>query len=159
MNKNRVNALKNAGLDADQYFSLRLSKEYIPDGAEVVIQIRDQNTGELRSVHLNTVLDGCFAPNSRFYQQTMADGHTFNPYIHRRFLHTNPLFRPTDEFIFQPLGLISISTGVFQWERSCDTFPFIPRQLLTYVYISFRLFQTIDVRRRRIINSKTVINI
>lgn len=86
MNKNRINALKNAGLDAEQYFSLRLSKEYIPDGAEVVIQIRDQNTGELRSVPLDTVLDGCFAPNSRFYRQTMADGHTFNPYIHRRFL-------------------------------------------------------------------------
>jgi len=82
----RKATLSNAGIDADQYLSMRIDKEFIPDGAEVVIQVRDKETGELRRVPFNQAMDGCFGKNSQFYKQEMSDGHIFNPYIHRRWL-------------------------------------------------------------------------
>lgn len=80
----RKATLNNAGIDADQYLSMRIDKEFIPDGAEVVIQVRDKETGELRRVPFNQAMDDCFGKNSQFYKQEMSDGHIFNPYIHRR---------------------------------------------------------------------------
>ena len=86
MSKKHQYILRKNGIDADRYLSMRIDKESIPDGAEVVIQIKDKDTGELRTVPVSTAFDGYFGKNSRFYMQVMNDGHVFNPYIHRRFL-------------------------------------------------------------------------
>lgn len=88
MNKNRINALNKASVDTSRYLSLRIDKDNFPDGAEVVVQVRDKMTGELCSLPLSVGdgLNGFFGKHSKFYKQTMADGYTFNPYIHRRFL-------------------------------------------------------------------------
>lgn len=86
MNKKHIEAMNAAGLDTSRYFSLRIDRSQFPEGSEVVIQIRDQG-GNLHNVKVSdTVLDGYFGKHSRFYAQVMADGHVFNPYIHRRFL-------------------------------------------------------------------------
>ena len=82
----RKATLNSAGINADQYLSMRIDKEFIPDGAEVVIQVRDKETGEVRYVPFNQAMDDCFGKNSQFYRQEMSDGHIFNPYIHRRWL-------------------------------------------------------------------------
>ena len=82
----RRDTLNNAGINAEKYLSMRIDKDYIPDGAEVVIQVRDKATGELCCVPFNQAMDDCFGKNSQFYKQEMADGHIFNPYIHRRWL-------------------------------------------------------------------------
>ena len=84
--KSHYDALRHAGIDTNRYLSLHIDKAVIPDGAEVVVQIRDAATGKLRPVQLADVWDGCFAKNSKFYGQVMKDGHIFNPYMHRRFL-------------------------------------------------------------------------
>lgn len=78
--------LRNAGVDTDGFLSLRLHQSLIPEGAELIIQIRDKKTGELFTLNLNDDDDRIFGRNSRFYGQMMADGHVFNPYIHRRFI-------------------------------------------------------------------------
>lgn len=82
----RRETLVNAGINSDQYLSMRIDKEFIPDGAEIVIQVRDKETGEVRYVPFNQAMDDCFGKNSQFYKQEMSDGHIFNPYIHRRWL-------------------------------------------------------------------------
>ena len=82
----RRETLASAGINSDQYLSMRIDKEFIPDGAEVVIQVRDKETGEVRYVPFNQAMDDCFGKNSQFYRQEMSDGHIFNPYIHRRWL-------------------------------------------------------------------------
>ena len=84
--KSHYDTLRHAGIDTNRYLSLHIDKAVIPDGAEVVVQIRDAATGKLRPVQLADVWDGCFAKNSKFYGQVMKDGHIFNPYMHRRFL-------------------------------------------------------------------------
>ena len=87
MSKKRKRTLAQAGIDPKRYLSMRIDKNDIPDGAEVVITIRDRETGELRELPMNAVeADIFFGKNSRFYKQVMADGNIFNPYIHRRFL-------------------------------------------------------------------------
>lgn len=78
--------LHKAGVDTDGFLSLRLNQSLIPEGAELTIQIRDRKTGELFTLNLNDDDDRIFGKNSQFYGQMMADGHVFNPYIHRRFI-------------------------------------------------------------------------
>ena len=75
MSKKHQYILRKNGIDADRYLSMRIDKESIPDGAEVVIQIKDKDTGELRTVPVSTAFDGYFGKNSRFYMQVMNDGH------------------------------------------------------------------------------------
>lgn len=79
-------ALTNAGVDTSDFLSLRIAKSDLPANSELVIQIRDKRTGQLYPVNLNDESNALFGKNSRFYGQTMADGHIFNPYIHRRFI-------------------------------------------------------------------------
>lgn len=86
MSKKHQYILRKNGIDSDRYLSMRIDKESIPDGAEVVIQIKDKDTGELHTVPMSMAFDGYFGKNSRFYMQVMNDGHVFNPYIHCRFL-------------------------------------------------------------------------
>ena len=87
MSKRRKRTLAQAGIDPERYLSMRIDKNDIPDGAEVVISIRDRETGELKEVPVNTADDDrFFGKHSQFYRQVMADGNIFNPYIHRRFL-------------------------------------------------------------------------
>lgn len=83
--RNRINTLKDAGLNTDRYLSLRIDKSQIPEGAEVVFQIRDRN-GNIITKPVHEAMEGYFGKSSRFYAKVMADGHIFNPYIHRRFL-------------------------------------------------------------------------
>lgn len=78
--------LHKAGIDTEGFLSLRLHQSLIPEGAELTIQIRDKQTGELFTMNLNDDDNRIFGKNSRFYGQLMADGHVFNPYIHRRFI-------------------------------------------------------------------------
>lgn len=86
MSKKHVNALQKAGIDSDRYLSMRIDKSQIPDGAEVVFQIRDRNTGKIIPMPADEAAERYFGKHSKFYKQTMADGFIFNPYIHRRFL-------------------------------------------------------------------------
>lgn len=86
MKNNRKNTLNNAGINSENYFSLRIDRNKIPANSEIVIRVVDKNTGEVLPIKLNEVMDDCFAKNSQFYGQTMSDGNIFNPYIHRRFL-------------------------------------------------------------------------
>ena len=86
MSRKHRETMWRAGIDPNRYLSMRIDKEFIPDGAEVVIQVRDKETGELRRVPFNQAMDDCFGKNSQFYKQEMSDGHIFNPYIHRRWL-------------------------------------------------------------------------
>lgn len=86
VNNKRRNALTNAGVNPDRYLSLHIDRNIVPEGSEIVVQVRDLNTGELHPVDLTDVWDGCFAKTSKFYGMTMSDGNIFNPYIHRRFL-------------------------------------------------------------------------
>ena len=78
--------LHKAGVVTEGFLSLRLHQSLIPEGAELTIQIRDKQTGELFTMNLNDDDNRIFGRNSRFYGQMMADGHVFNPYIHRRFI-------------------------------------------------------------------------
>lgn len=86
MSKKHINALQKAGIDSDRYLSMRIDKSQIPEGAEVVFQIRDRNTGEIIPMPADEAAERYFGKHSRFYKQTMVDGFIFNPYIHRRFL-------------------------------------------------------------------------
>lgn len=80
-------ALEMTGMDLNQYLALHINKRDLPKGSEVVIMIRDEASGELLPLSLDNIDDiGAVARNSRFYGQTMADGHVFNPLIHRRFI-------------------------------------------------------------------------
>ena len=79
-------ALQHAGVDTSDFLSLRIAKADLPANSELVIQIRDKRTGQLYPVNLGDDNNALFGKNSRFYGQTMADGHIFNPYIHRRFI-------------------------------------------------------------------------
>lgn len=79
-------ALQHAGVDTSDFLSLRIAKADLPANSELVIQIRDKRTGQLYPVNLGDDNNVLFGKNSRFYGQTMADGHIFNPYIHRRFI-------------------------------------------------------------------------
>ena len=86
MSRKRKKTLHQAGIEPERYLSMRIDKDQIPDGAEVVISIKDKETGQLRELPLNTAMEQFFGKNSKFYKQIMADGNIFNPYIHRRFL-------------------------------------------------------------------------
>ena len=87
MSRKHRETMRRAGIDPNRYLSMRIDKDDIPDGAEVVISIRDRETGELKEVSVNAVDDDqFFGKHSQFYKQVMADGNIFNPYIHRRFL-------------------------------------------------------------------------
>ena len=78
--------LENAGVDTYNYFSLRIDKCDLPDNAELVIQVRDKSSGKLVTLNANDESNSYFGKKSRFYGKIMADGHIFNPYIHRRFI-------------------------------------------------------------------------
>ena len=78
--------LRKAGVDTDGFLSLRLHQSLLPEGSELIVQIRDKQTGELFTMNLNDDDNRIFGKNSRFHGQMMADGHVFNPYIHRRFI-------------------------------------------------------------------------
>ncbi len=78
--------LEKAGVDTTNYLSLRINKADLPDNAELVVQLRDKKTGQLIPVNLNDEENSLLGKNSQFYGQVMADGHIFNPMIHRRFI-------------------------------------------------------------------------
>lgn len=81
-------ALRQHHVNTDRYVALHIDKGDIPEGAEVVVAVQDKATGALRQLHTGYPLPTtpAFAQNSRFYKQTMADGHIFHPYLHRRFI-------------------------------------------------------------------------
>lgn len=81
-----ASALQKAGIDTEGFLSLRLHQSLLPEGSELIVQIRDKQTGELLTINLNDENDRIFGQNSRFYGQMMTDGNIFNPYIHRRFI-------------------------------------------------------------------------
>lgn len=60
MSKRRKRTLQQAGIDPERYLSMRIDKEQIPDGAEVVITIRDKDTGELRELPVSAADDDRF---------------------------------------------------------------------------------------------------
>ncbi len=77
--------LEKAGVDTTNYLSLRINKADLPANAELIVQLRDKKTGQLIPVNLNDE-NSLLGKNSQFYGQVMADGHIFNPMIHRRFI-------------------------------------------------------------------------
>lgn len=81
-----VSTLEKAGVETTNYLSLRINKADLPDNAELIVQLRDKKTGQLISMNLNDEENSLLGKNSRFYGQVMADGHIFNPMIHRRFI-------------------------------------------------------------------------
>lgn len=114
MSKNYKAVLEHSGKDTSRYLSLCIDKGDLPDGSEIVIQVRDKRTGGLRPVSLDgTDAIRAFARNSRFYGQTMADGHVFNPYIHRRFIAAH--FRR----LITQYGVMGVKNGVsrsYTWD-------------------------------------------
>lgn len=79
--------LQQHGKDVSQYLALHINKRDLPEGSELVVMVRDEATGEVRPISIRDEQDAYeFAKNSRFLGETMADGHVFNPYIHRRFI-------------------------------------------------------------------------
>ena len=75
------------GIDTSKYFAFHIAKGDIPEGAEIVIQVRDAETGALKDLNLSKPEQRkAFAESSQFHGKVMADGHMFNPYIHRRFI-------------------------------------------------------------------------
>lgn len=79
--------LQQYGKDMGQYLSLHINKNDLPEGSELVVMVRDEATGEIRPITIRDEQDAyAFAKTSRFFGETMADGHIFNPYIHRRFI-------------------------------------------------------------------------
>lgn len=110
-------ALQNAGVNTADYLSLRINKADLPANAELVIQIRDKRTGDLIPVKLHDDSDMLFGKHSRFYGQAMADGHIFNPYIHRRFIASQ--FRE----LVRCNGLNSMHEGVirrYNWKYAIE---------------------------------------
>lgn len=85
-NTSMAATLQNAGIDTDGYLSLRIHPSMLPAESELIVQIRDRKSGELFTLNLNDDDNRLLGRNSRFYGQIMADGHVFNPYIHRRFI-------------------------------------------------------------------------
>lgn len=86
-NKSTQATLQQYGKDIHQYLALHINKRDLPEGSELVVMVRDEATGEIRPITINDEQDAyAFAQNSRFFGQTMQDGHIFNPYIHRRFI-------------------------------------------------------------------------
>lgn len=84
MKKTVMDVLKKAGIDTAQYLSLGID---LPQGSEITIAVRDEETGELRPVTLKDRDEVyAFAEKSRYHGRLMADGHIFHPYIHRRFI-------------------------------------------------------------------------
>lgn len=81
-----VSTLEKAGVETTNYLSLRINKADLPDNAELIVQLRDKKTGQLISMNLNDEENSLLGKNSRFYGKVMADGHIFNPMIHRRFI-------------------------------------------------------------------------
>lgn len=114
MNKSIKATLEHSGKDTGLYLSLNIDKGDLPEGSEIVVQVRNKQTGELRPISLGeTDAVRAFAQNSRFYGQTMADGHLFNPYIHRRFIAAH--FRR----LITQYGVIGVEQGVacsYNWD-------------------------------------------
>ena len=79
-------ALDQSGVDIQKYLSLLIKKGSIPKDAELRVQYVDKATGKVVPVNLNDDMNALFGKKSRFYGKVMADGHIFNPYIHRRFI-------------------------------------------------------------------------
>lgn len=110
-------ALENAGVNTENYLSLRINKSDLPSNAELVIQIRDKRTGNLIPVKLHDDSDMLFGKNSRFYGKVMQDGHMFNPYIHRRFIAVQ--FRE----LIRRFGLKDLQHGAatnYDWKYAID---------------------------------------
>lgn len=78
--------LRKANVDTEGYLSLRVHQSLLPSDSELIVQIRNKQTGELFTLNLNDDDNHLLGKNSRFYGQMMADGNIFNPYIHRRFI-------------------------------------------------------------------------
>lgn len=118
MNRNIKATLEQNGHDTSNYLSLRINKGDLPHGGEVVVSVRDAQTGELRPITLEQDKDKpAFARNSHFYNQVMADGHIFNPYIHRRYIAAQ--FRR----LIRQYGYQGIKQGVAQsytWDYAID---------------------------------------
>ena len=109
-------ALQQAGVSTDGYLSLRIDKRDLPDNSELVIQVRDKRTGKLTPLLLNDD-NPYFGKKSRFYGQTMADGHIFNPYIHRRFVASQ--FRD----LVKRYGLLNLRSEVariYDWKYALE---------------------------------------
>ena len=88
----RRETLNSAGIDSDQYLSMRIDKEFIPDGAEVVIQVKDKETGELRTVPFSQAMDICWLEASlQLWQEqpVLQAGDVGRP--HLQSLHSPPL--------------------------------------------------------------------
>lgn len=99
--------LRQAGINTDHFLSLRIDKSRLPENAELVVELRDKRTGQLLQVDLNSPLSP-LGSRSRFYGQIMADGHIYNPYIHRRFIAAQ--FRE----LHRTFGIDGIEHGVAQ---------------------------------------------
>lgn len=109
--------LHNAGVNTTDYLSLRINKADLPANAELVIQIRDKQTGALIPVNLNDEANELFGKNSRFYGKVMQDGHVFNPYIHRRFIAAQ--FRDLVRR-FGMNGIQQHAASVYDWKYAID---------------------------------------
>lgn len=78
--------LEQQGVDTGKYLSLRIEKGDLPEGSEVIFMVKDKY-GATHPINLNGMSEvKAFAEKSRFHDQVMADGHIFNPFVHRRFI-------------------------------------------------------------------------
>lgn len=118
MSKSIRATLEKSGYDTNGYLSLHIKKGDLPHGGDVVVMVRDAKTGDLHPISLEQRQNKHgFAQNSRFYEQVMADGHLFNPYIHRRYIAAQ--FRR----LIQVHGCQWIKQGVassYTWDYAVD---------------------------------------
>lgn len=114
MNRKTKITLEQNGRKINDYLSLRIDKGDLPAGSEVVVMVRNKHTNELHPLSVEETVDfRDYAQNSRFYQQTMVDGHIFNPRIHRRFIAAQ--YRQ----LFHQYGVEGVPAGVAK-SRSWD---------------------------------------
>lgn len=115
MSKNIKYTLEQNGIGTDKYLSLRINKDDLPDGAELVLSVSggDGHARPRGQARQRTAI----AANSQFYGRIMADGFIFNPYSHRRFIAAQ--FKR----LIKRYGFSGIKEGVirsFDWAYAID---------------------------------------
>lgn len=81
---NRVDLLKENGVNISKYFSFFLDRSQLPPGAVIEINVKDANGKSVYSETESGKLE--LAKTSQFFNKIMMDGTIFNPYIHRRWI-------------------------------------------------------------------------
>lgn len=115
MKKDIKYTLEQGGVNTEKYLSLRISKDDLPDDAEVILMVKDSD-GQTRPIG-HARQRAAIAMTSQFYNKIMADGYIFSPYSHRRYIAVQ--FKR----LLKRYGFTGIENGVIQsysWDYAID---------------------------------------